>query len=64
MAYTIQINDEQRALILRAVRGLINSGDEIIIDSDRDELELLRDVLHELPANEAADPGTIHGLCL
>lgn len=64
MTYGIRINEEQRALILRAVRTLINSNDEIVLDSDREELTMLRDMLHQLPADEAADPGVTHGFCL
>lgn len=64
MAYTIQINDEQRALMVRCIRALLQSNDELIIPEDEEELELLRDMLDDLPAQEAAEPGCTHGLCL
>lgn len=64
MTYNIQINEEQRALMVRCIRALLQSNDELIIPEDEEELELMRDMLQDLPEQEAAEPGSTHGLCL
>lgn len=57
MAYTIQINDEQRT----ALRDLIAAS-----DADRSDapLEFWVAMLDDLPKVESENPGTLHGFCL
>lgn len=68
MLYTIQINDEQRALLVRSIRAHLE-GEERgycmpLPQDDRDELALLQGMLEDLPVQEAEDPGCTHCLHL
>lgn len=64
--YTIVIDEAQRALIELA----LNTLNPAVIHAakidgvDCDELDTLATMLEELPADEAANPGVIHGLCV
>lgn len=59
MAYTIMINEYQRQLLVDALAVLSPDSAEAA-----DEAETLHALLDELPADEQASPGVVHGLCL
>lgn len=61
MAYTVMIDEDQRA-ILQTACGVLRSMTEP--DTLTEELELLESMLKDLPRIEAESPGMIHGLCL
>lgn len=56
-SYTIMINEEQRVLLMKCAvtLALVDKGEE---------LQLLVELLGELPEVEEKDPGVIHGFCL
>lgn len=72
MAYQVQINEQQRAIIERALALLVgNAGSELPAD-DHNEVEILHGLFKDLPAGEldmqekyGHQPGqTLHGFCL
>lgn len=62
--YNIVINEQQRKIILAA---LDNCSPDFIDDCGPDacdELDMLCEMIEDMPQVEAADPGILHGLCL
>lgn len=57
--YTIQINEEQRAALLRLVE---NSG--LDLTATDEPLEFWDNMLEDLPKLEKESPGLLHGFCL
>ena len=58
MRYTIEISEEQRAILEAALRAS-HPGPY----SDDDEATILRELIQDLPECETADPGIVHSLC-
>lgn len=56
MAFTVMFSEEQRVALLALMRAAHPSMD--------DALEYWVEMLEELPENEAANPGILHGFCL
>lgn len=56
--YTLRINEEQRVLLMKCA---VNA---VLADKELEELQLLVDMLGELPEVEEKDPGIVHGFCL
>lgn len=57
MSYHIQINDEQRLALLELLS-------KVDTNSENNPLEYWVEMLTELPAIEAENPGITHGFCL
>lgn len=55
--YSLEISEEQRVLIVDALRVLSPDGEEAC-----EERDLLIGMLDEMPAEEAKSPGQIHAL--
>lgn len=73
MAYTIQINEYQRALLVKkllhpntVMSTETGTGDEGAGSSDTEleEYNILLSMLVELPKAEQENPGNLHGFCL
>jgi len=58
--YRIEISEQQRTLLERAAKALINNG--VLTIPQRNELEALRDMLAALPGT--GKPGDLHGFTL
>lgn len=58
MAYEIAISEEQRVILCEAMR-LANQ-----LRAPSEEAELLEGMLFNLPADEEANPGCLHGFAL
>lgn len=72
MSYTVQFAEYQRKILEIALRNLsFEAANEIkqleIPAFENDEMSaagVLRDMIVDLPADEAENPGIVHGLCL
>lgn len=61
-SYTIQINEDQRAMIQAA---LSNYAYPACFEApDKEELDLLVVMFHDLPRQEKDAPRSLHGFCL
>lgn len=58
--YHLVINEQQRAFIERALQDVVVD----IPSEPEEEIKLLYEMIFDLPQIEAANPGTLHGLCL
>lgn len=54
-SYKISISEEQRVILMRAMEQLIKTDEEEVV---------LYTMLDDLPRDELATPGCLHGLCL
>lgn len=71
--YLIDLSDNQRLLIIRAINHLITK-EEIILENEPSnqpwpennlkEVEVLKTMFEDLPKEEAETPGAIHGFSL
>ena len=62
--YTIEINDQQMTLIEKALKLLQSSDQFAVMDSDDvEEIDLMVGIIGMTRAEEAVEPGTIHGWC-
>ncbi len=64
MAFTIEINEQQRALIVAALAQVHGSVQPSMFFETDDEALLLQQMLVDLPQAEKESPGCVHGLCL
>lgn len=72
MAYTIMINEHQRAMLVSAAKAGSESLRPVLSSVPSDygdesafaDLQNLLEMLVELPSMESVDPGATHGLCL
>ena len=72
MSYNVQIAEYQRQIIAIALRNLsfeaVNEIKQLEIPAfENDQMSaagVLREMIDDLPADEAEHPGTIHGLCM
>lgn len=62
--YTVQINEEQRAILEAALRELYPTQVAFPAGAPIFEPALLRDMLADLPKVEGQTPGTLHGFTL
>lgn len=63
--YTIEINEQQMALIEQALKALrdLNNIDQRIEAEDAEELDIMIGMIPMMREDECKDPGTIHGWC-
>lgn len=61
-SYTIQINEDQRAMLTAAL--LAYAYPACFEKDDREELDLLALMLQTLPEDEKETPKALHGFCL
>jgi hypothetical protein len=63
--YTIEINEQQMALIERAMKALrdLNSIDQRLEEEDAEELDILIGLVDFTREEESKDPGVVHGWC-
>ena len=64
LTFTLSINDAQRVAVVAALRGAIAADPTLDNLDDMDGARLLLDMLVDLPDQERASPGCVHGLCL
>lgn len=64
MAYTIQISEQQRALITDLLGELVKLKEHDPNSQDWEEVEILHKMFQELPEAERETPGALHGFCL
>lgn len=62
--YHIVINEQQRKIILAALRNCSPDFIDDCGDDATEELLTLVEMFNDLPEIEAANPGILHGLCL
>jgi hypothetical protein len=72
MSYLIEINDEQRLMLIQALKVLRNIPDQlaalkpspIFPETIEEEVHYFLTNLEELPEVERNNPGILHGFCL
>lgn len=62
MAYQILVSEEQRVALIEALRAAGLGGSSSV--GPEAPLEYWVEMLIDLPAVEAANPGSLHGFCL
>jgi len=63
-SYNIQINEEQRKLILGSLRFHRENSHHPFLSEVREERDLLADMFADLPTVESEEPRLLHGFCL